>query len=352
MSVNGFEQVVAEPGERSGSTVAVAVHSTRLGPALGGVRLWHYPRSRDAVADAKRLASAMTLKAAAAGLELGGGKGVIAAPQGEAPTGELRRALLLDFADLVESLGGSYVTAEDVGTGAADMAAIAGRTDHVVGLDGSRGGSGDPSPITALGVLAAIRACAAHRYGSRELHGLSACVLGIGHVGRRLAELLAEAGVELTLSDIDPSRRELAERLGASWVEPADAIAVECDLLAPCALGGLVDRAAAELLRAEIVCGAANNVLRSDDVAAQLAARGILYAPDFIANAGGLISVYGELRRLPAQRALDLATGIEETLAEILAIADGRSILPLDAARELADARLERGAAALAPIPA
>jgi len=351
MSAGSFERVVTERGGRSGCAVTVAVHSTRLGPALGGARLWHYARTREAVADAKRLASAMTLKAAAAGLELGGGKGVIAAPSREAPTGELRRALLLDFADLVESLDGSYVTAEDVGTGAADMAVIAERTGHVVGLDGSRGGSGDPSPITALGVLAAIRACAADRYGSRDLEGLSACVVGVGHVGGHLAELLAAEGVELTLSDIDSGRRALADRLGARWVEPDEVVEVDCELLAPCALGGLLDRAAAERLRAEIVCGAANNVLASADVAARLAARGVLYAPDFIANAGGLISVYGELRRLPAERALGLAAGIEGTLAEILTIADGREITPLDAARELADARLERGAG-LAPVAA
>ena len=161
-----FERVAVERGERSGALLAVAIHSTALGPALGGARMWHYALEEQAVADAMRLGEAMTYKAAVAGLELGGGKGVIATPGEARPEGELRRALLLDFGDLVESLDGAYVTAEDVGTGAEDMAVIAERTSHVVGLDADRGGSGDPSPVTALGVLASIRACVCLLYTS------------------------------------------------------------------------------------------------------------------------------------------------------------------------------------------
>ncbi len=349
MSNVRFEQVAVSVGERSGCTVAVAIHSTRLGPALGGARMWHYPDADAVVADAKRLAAAMTLKAAAAGLELGGGKGVIAAPWPRSPTGELRRALLLDFADLVDSLGGRYVTAEDVGTGAADMAVIAERTEHVVGLDTDRGGSGDPSPITALGVLAAIRACASHRLGTRELEGMRACVVGFGHAGGRLAELLAANGVELLISDIDPARRAPAERLGARWIEPDEAMEVDCDVLAPCALGGAITPGNVDALRASIVCGAANNVLSSGSLADHLAGRGVLVAPDFIANAGGLISVYGELHGIPHELAIELAAGIEGTLGRILADADARSITPLEAARELAARRLERGSPVLSP---
>lgn len=341
MRDEAFEQVAVTRGERSGCTMTVAVHSTQLGPALGGARMWHYPDPTDTVADVKRLAAAMTLKAAAAGLDLGGGKGVIAAPHPGAPVGELRRALLLDFGDLVESLGGRYVTAEDVGTGAEDMAVIRERTRHVVGLAADRGGSGDPSPVTALGVGAAIRACASHRFGTRELAGLRACVVGLGHVGGRLAQLLAAAGCQLLVSDIDPARRALAKRLGARWVEPGEAITASCDVLAPCALGGAITEANADAVRAAIVCGAANNVLSSDAVAERLDERGVLYAPDFIANAGGLISVYGELHGLPHERALELAAGIEETLAEILARADGDGVTPLAAARRVAERRLE-----------
>lgn len=344
MSAAGFERVVVERGERSGQLMAVAVHSTVLGPALGGARLWHYADERDAVADVKRLGRAMTLKAAAAGLDLGGGKGVIAAPPGPAPAGAPRRAMLLDFGDLVESLDGSYVTAEDVGTGAADMAVIAERTGHVVGLDSTRGGSGDPSPITALGVLAAIRACATEHHGTRELSGLRVCVVGLGHVGTHLCSLLADAGAELLVTDIDAARRPTAERLDATWVEPGGEIACECDLLAPCALGGVIGPVEAKALRAPIVCGAANNVLTDDGVAELLDRRGVLYAPDFIANSGGLISVYGELEGLPAERASELARGIEGAMTRILGLARERAVPPLQAARRLALDRLERGA--------
>ena len=338
-----FERIAVRTGERSGCLVAVAVHSTRLGPALGGARMWHYPDPDAAVADARRLASAMTMKAAAAGLDLGGGKGVLAAPAGAPPAGELRRAMLLDFGDLVDSLDGAYVTAEDVGTGAADMDVIAERTGHVVGLDAARGGSGDPSPVTALGVVSAIRACVAHRFKTDRLEGLVACVVGLGHVGGHVAELLAAEGVSLVLSDLDPLRRGSAPG-GSKWVEPERAMTSSCDVLVPCALGGVIGTAEAAALRTKIVCGAANNVLTSAAVATDLAARGILYAPDFIVNAGGLISVYGELRDLDHDRALELARGIEGTLGRILTIAELRSITPLEAADDLALARLGAGA--------
>ena len=292
----GFEDMLVLTGERSGVTIAIAVHSTALGPALGGARLWHYESVDDGVADALRLARAMTYKAAAAGLPLGGGKGVICAPTSH-PEGDLRRAMLLDFGDAVESLGGRYVTAEDVGTGAADMAVIAERTAHVVGLANERGGSGDPSPVTARGVLAALRACLEHRFGNPSPAGVRVCVVGAGHVGGRLARLLAEAGAEVTISDVDPSRRALADQLGAAWVDPAEAILSDCDVLAPCALGGVIDAATVAASAARIVCGAANNVLADDGLAAALASRDIVYAPDFIANAGGLINVYAELQR-------------------------------------------------------
>ena len=256
-----FERIEVRRGERSGAMMAVAVQSTRLGPALGGARLWHYASPDEALADVRRLAAAMTLKAAAAGLDLGGGKGVLIAPAGPAPEGELRRAMLLDFGDLVESLHGAYVTAEDVGTGAADMAAIAERTDHVVGLDPDRGGSGDPSPVTALGVVAAMRACAKRRFGARDLAGLRVCVIGLGHVGTRVAELLRAEGAEVSATDVDERRRNPLERLGGTWIAPERAILTRCDVLAPCALGGAIGPREARLLPAAIVCGAANNVL-------------------------------------------------------------------------------------------
>ena len=182
------EELVVRRGSRSGATIAVAIHSTALGPALGGARMWRYGDPDEAVADVLRLARGMTLKAAAAGLDLGGGKGVICLPDGEAAENPSRRRdMLLDFADLVESLGGRYVTAEDVGTGSADMTTISTRTRHVVGLPSEAGGVGDPSPFTAAGVYAAMRACAERRFGTSDLRGLGVVVIGLGHVGARLA---------------------------------------------------------------------------------------------------------------------------------------------------------------------
>jgi leucine dehydrogenase len=343
-----YEELRVVSGSRSGATIAIAVHSTVLGPALGGARMWHYESPGDGIEDALRLARAMTFKAAAAGLPLGGGKGVICAPGAERPEGELRRAMLLDFGDAVASLGGKYVTAEDVGTGAADMAVIAERTSHVVGLPGERGGSGDPSPVTARGVLAAMRACLAHRFGDSSLSGVRVCVVGAGHVGGRLARLLVGGGAEVTMTDVDPSRRALAEELGARWIEPADAILAEYDVLAPCALGGVIDAEAVDRLRCAIVCGAANNVLADESLAADLTRRGIVYAPDFIANAGGLISVYAELHRLDRTGVATLVDGIGETIGLILDAAARHGTTPLTEAQSLALQRLRAAPAAAA----
>jgi len=341
MSLLEHEEVVVGRGERSGLYVIVAIHSTTLGPALGGARLWSYEALGDGIADALRLSEAMTYKAAAAGLDLGGGKAVLCAP----PDGELspeeRHALLLDLGDAVDSLEGRYVTAEDVGTGAADMAVIAERTDRVVGLPPEAGGSGDPSPVTARGVERAIRACCEHRYGSPELTGRTVAVIGVGHVGEALAGRLRAAGAELVISDIDPSKRRLADLLGARWVDPEHAIGAECQVLAPCALGGVIGPESVGGLRCEIVCGSANNVLAGDAVAAQLDERGILYAPDFIANAGGLINVYGELHDLEHGELDELVDGIGDALAGVFELAAERSITPVEAARAVARRRLD-----------
>lgn len=348
MKAPRFEKIRVAQGPRSGATISIAVHSTRLGPALGGARVWRYPDEASVTADAKRLAQAMTYKAAAAGLALGGGKGAIAWPGDEPPQGEERRAMLLDFGDAVESLGGSYVTAEDVGTCAADMAVIRERTAHVVGLPEDRGGTGDPSPVTARGVLAAIHACLEHRFGDRSPAGRRVCLIGAGHVGSHLARLLTAEGAELVLSDLDDSCRALAAELGAGWADPADSLAVPCHVLAPCALGGVVDARTAEELRCEIVCGAANNILADDSAAETLHDHDILYAPDFVANAGGLISVYAELHALPRDEVLTLADGIEAAIGDILESAAERGGTPLAAARRIAEERLsaERAAAA------
>jgi leucine dehydrogenase len=340
------EELVVRRGSRSGVEMVVAIHSTVLGPALGGARIWHYRSTADGVRDALRLSGAMTLKAAAAGLELGGGKAVLCAPAAEPPTGEARRRMLLDFGDLVESLDGRYITAEDVGCGAADLVTVRERTRHVTGLPAEYGGAGDPSPFTARGVEAAMRACLLHRFGRRGLAGTRVVIVGLGHVGGRLAWRLAEDGAELALCDIDPDRRRLASELGAEWLEPEDAMLAPCDVLAPCALGGAIDAANVDRLECEIVCGSANNQLADDGLADRLDAREILYAPDFIANAGGLINVYRELRGYGVDETIRLVEGIEETMMRVLDAAGRRSITPLEAARELARECLETAVAA------
>jgi leucine dehydrogenase len=335
------EELAVARGRRSGVTMAIAIHSTKLGPALGGARLWHYERDADGVADALRLAEAMTYKAAAAGLDLGGGKGVICAPSEEPPAGAARRDILHDFGDLVGSLEGRYITAEDVGTSTEDMVEIGTRTTHVTGMPVEYGGAGDPSPFTAAGVQAAMRAACRRAFGTRILEGRSVAVVGLGHVGARLARGLADAGAELTLSDIDEEKRELAEELGAQWLEPEAAIVSACDVVAPCAIGGAIHLENVRAIRCRVICGAANNQLADEELAERLAAQGVLFAPDFIANAGGLINVYRELHRYDAERSLSLTLGIESTMGDVLDHAEQSGTTPLAAARALARARLE-----------
>jgi len=336
------EELVVRRGRRSGLFTMVAVHSTVRGPALGGCRMWTYADARLAVRDVLRLSGAMTLKAAVAGLPLGGGKGVIVRPPGEALQGELRRAALLDFADTVASVDGRYLTAEDVGTSDDDMAVIAEGTHHVTGL---AGGSGDPSPWTALGSEAAIRAACERIFGSPSLDGRRVAVLGLGRVGGHLARLLAAAGAELVVADIDPAREALARELGAAWVTPDAALRAEADVLAPCALGGiLTDETVAEL-RCRAVVGPANNQLANPSVADRLAERGILFAPDFVVSAGGIVNIAVELEPggYAAERAEPAVRAIGETMGRVLDDAGARGTTPLAAATALADERLSPG---------
>jgi leucine dehydrogenase len=302
--------------------------------------MWSYDDARAAMRDALRLSRAMTLKAAVADLALGGGKGVIIArTRGILSPGQ-RRAALLDFADTVESLQGRYVTAEDVGTSSRDMSVIAQRTAHVAGLARARGGSGDPSPLTALGVEVAIRATCERVFGDGRLAGRSICVIGLGHVGSRVARRCAAAGASLTLADVDERKRGLAEQLGARWTTPASAVTAAVDVLAPCALGGLLDDSAVARLRCRAIAGAANNQLAEDRIAARLAQRGILWAPDFIANAGGLINISCEQGGYDPAVARRRVRGIAGTLREIFDRAETQASTPLAAALALARARL------------
>lgn len=330
-------------GRRSGCFTIVAVHSTARGPALGGCRMWHYGDARLAVRDALRLSRAMTFKSAVAGLPLGGGKGVVMAPD-PAASGppEWRADALRDFGDTVEELRGSYVTAEDVGTSARDMELIATTTSHVTGLSRRRGGSGDPSPWTALGVEAAIGVCCERVFGTSSLTGRTVAISGLGNVGGRVATALAKAGATLLVTDIDPRKRSLAVSLGARWVEPHEALAAPVDVFAPCALGGLLDHDSVARIGAPIVAGAANNQLADDDVAGLLADRGILWAPDFVVNAGGVINISVELEPdgYDPHRAGERVRDIGATLRTIFDDAADRAVTPLQAAMDLAAARI------------
>ncbi|MDQ4071613.1 MAG: hypothetical protein M3088_01900 [Actinomycetota bacterium] len=335
------EELVIRRGRRSGAYTVVAVHSTARGPALGGCRMWRYASSADGARDALRLSRAMTLKAAVADLPLGGGKGVICADPGGPPRGRRREDMLLDFADTVNALEGRYVTAEDVGTSAADMAVLAERTSHVTGLSRAKGGSGDPSPYTALGVEAAIRACCERRFGSPELEGRTIAVIGVGRVGSRLAKRLSRAGARLLLADIDDSRRGLAAALARTrWTDPTTALQAAVDVLAPCALGGAVDEVTVGRLRCQVLCGAANNQLAHDGLAEDLQAHDVLYGPDFVANAGGLINIAGELEGYDSARARRRVMKIGDTMREVLERAEAGGVTPVAAACGLARARL------------
>ena len=268
----------------TGLRAIIAIHDTRLGPALGGCRYLAYPDDDSALRDAIRLARGMSYKAAQAGLPHGGGKAVILRPA-HVPD---RAALFEAFGRMVETLGGRYITAVDSGTSSLDMDCVALHTRHVT----STQAAGDPSPCTALGVFAGIRASALARLGSDDLEGLRIAVQGLGNVGYALAEQLAAAGAELLVSDLDPGRVQLAvEQLGAHPVASDALLTTPCDILAPCGLGGVLNAQSAPQLRCAVVAGAANNQLASPDIADLLEARGILYAPDYVINSGGLIHV-------------------------------------------------------------
>lgn len=324
-------------GERSGLYTIVAVHSTARGPSLGGVRMWTYADNRLALRDALRLAEGMTYKAAVAGLPQGGGKGVIVVPPGTEMEGELRRAALLDFGDNVESVGGRYVTAEDVGVTPADLEVVAERTAHVSALPRERGGSGDPSPWTALGVQASIEVACERVFGSADLAGRRVAVMGLGHVGADLARRLDAAGAELVVTDIDPARHT-----GGEWVEPDAVLTEDVDVLAPCALGGILDATTVAGVRARVVAGAANNQLAEPSVADLLAGRGILWVPDFVVNAGGIVNIAVEFAPggYDEARADRDVRAIADTVRQILDEADRDGITPLAAAMAIARRRI------------
>jgi leucine dehydrogenase len=302
--------------------------------------MWRYGDAREALRDVLRLSRAMTYKMAVADLPLGGGKGVIMLSPHAPFSPERRHQALLDFADTVAALEGRYITAEDVGTSSRDMSVIAERTRHVAGLPRDRGGSGDPSPSTALGVEYAIRACCERVFGSDSLNGRTITVIGLGHVGSRVAKRCARAGATLQLADVDERKRRLADELDGRWMTPERAFDAATEILAPCALGSVLNEESVPRLRCRIIAGAANNQLADDRIADLLAARGILWAPDFVANAGGVINIAEEFNSYDAATARRRVRGIADTLRRVFDDAEASGATPLTAAMELARQRL------------
>ncbi|GGP87863.1 Glu/Leu/Phe/Val dehydrogenase family protein [Saccharothrix coeruleofusca] len=337
------ERVRIERGRRSGQTVIVSVDSTRLGPALGGCRVKTYPSWRDGLDDVLRLSAAMTEKAALAGLDHGGGKTVVALDGSTSAdwTGARRADLLADVAEVVEGFGGDYIIGPDIGTSPEDMALLWSGTRHVLCRPESAGGSGDSSIPTALGVTSAIEAVCAHLWAGRDLSTLRFSLIGLGHVGAVVGDWLAARGAELTVSDIDPRHRALAERWRATWVTPREALLREVDVVVPCAVGGILTPDSVARLRCRAVVGAANNQLDHASTADLLHERGVLWAPDTIVSAGGIIaSVARELHGATRVEAERRVRGIGDRLAGVLADANTRGTTPLRAARDLVDRRL------------
>ena len=339
----GGEEVVVRFDEPSATWMFVCVHSTALGPAAGGTRMKVYAEPRDALRDGLRLSSAMTSKNAMAGLPLGGGKAVLAVP--EIPAGERRRDLLLSYGDLVESLHGTYRTACDMNTSSADMDIIGERSSFVFARTEAAGGSGTSAPATAVGVFNGLRAAVAHAFGDDDLGSRVVAVQGVGAVGEPLARELVEHGARVVVTDVDDVRaKELAQELDAETAGTEEIYDAECDVFAACATGGVISRETIPRLRCRVIAGAANNQLAEPEDADRLAERGILYAPDYVVNAGGMIHL-ASLEMLGEDLAArdERLRGIGDTLGEVFALAERRGISTAAAADAIVEERLAAG---------
>ncbi|MEQ4722370.1 Glu/Leu/Phe/Val dehydrogenase dimerization domain-containing protein [Nonomuraea sp. B19D2] len=333
------EQVVFCADEQSGLRAIIAIHNTALGPALGGTRFYPYESESAALADVLNLAKGMAYKNALAGLDLGGGKAVIIGD----PARDKSEALLRAYGRFVQSLGGRYITACDVGTYSEDMDVVARESRFVTGRTQAHGGAGDSSILTAFGVFQGMRASAERAYGTPSLHGRRVGVEGVGKVGHRLVELLREDGAEVVICDVDPKAVERVRQRRPEVdvvADVAELTASDIDVFSPCALGGVLDDAMVARLRAKIVCGAANNQLAHPGVEKQLAERGILYAPDYVVNAGGVIQVADEIEGFDMERARSKATQIYDTTLKIFRIAADEGVPPAVAADRLAERRM------------
>lgn len=331
----GFEPV-------SGLQCIVAVHSTALGPSLGGTRFYPFESEEQALTDVLRLAKGMTYKAACAGLAQGGGKAVIIGDPATAGSPELFRA----YGRFIDSLGGTYITAEDVGTTVADMEIVATQTKHVSGRSRENGGSGDPSPATARGVMAAFRAIAQRLWGDDSLEGRRVAIKGVGKVGMSLAERLHRADAEIVVADVNGDATDRAAReLGAKVVEVSEIHGIDCDIFAPCALGADLNQESIPQLACAAIAGSANNQLLTPEDGQRIADRGILYAPDFVVNAGGIINIAAGHGGYSPEKAAIMIDRIHDNLTEILDLAERDGIRTDLAAEQIADERIARARA-------
>ena len=338
MEANGHQELAVWTDPKTGLKAFIAIHDTTLGPALGGTRIWPHATNDEAIMDVLRLSKAMTYKAAAAGLPLGGGKGLILAD----PRTDKTEAMFRSYGRFVDSLHGRYVTTEDVGATAQDMEWISHETKHVVGLSEAMGGSGNPAVVTGYGVHQGMRAAALAVWGDESLEGKTVALQGYGNVAVSLAQHLLEDGAKLVVTDINEAAMARAAKLdGVRTVEPEAIFDVECDVFAPCALGGVLNADTIPRLRAVIVCGAANNQLADAADAERLQERGILWAPDYIVNAGGVISVSSELGQpYSREAALAKTAQIHDTLTRVIQTARDKGITTAQAADALAEHRL------------
>ena len=321
-----------------GLKAIIAVHNTTLGPALGGTRMWMYKNEQEAMRDVLRLSRGMTYKAAISGLNLGGGKAVIIGD----PHTDKNEHLFRAFGRFVDSLGGRYITAEDVGMTEQEMEWIYSETKYVTGIPKSMGGSGDPSPVTAYGVYMGMKAAAKRAYGSDSLKGKRVAIQGAGHVASHLARYIAKENATIFVTDIYQKKAEaLAAEISGTCVRPDDIYGLDVDIFSPCALGGVINDDTLPVLTCNVIAGAANNILEDESVhATRLDERGIIYAPDYVINAGGIINISSELEGYNEELAMRKTSRIYDTMTDILEYADAHGITTLEASNRLAEERI------------
>ncbi|MFS0787209.1 Glu/Leu/Phe/Val dehydrogenase [Shouchella sp. 1P09AA] len=339
MQEKDYEQLVICQDQTSGLKAIIAIHDTTLGPALGGTRMWNYKTEEEAFEDVLRLSRGMTYKNAAAGLNLGGGKAVIIGDARTDKNPEMFRA----FGRYIQGLNGRYITAEDVGTTVEDMDTIHDETDYVTGISPAFGASGNPSPVTAYGVYVGMKAAAKAGLGTEDLAGKTIAVQGVGNVSYNLCKYLHEEGAQLIVTDIyKPSVEKAVAEFGAKAVDPDDIYEQDCDIFAPCALGGVINDETLSKLTAKVIAGAANNQLKEERHGHLLQEMGIAYAPDYVINAGGVINVADELNGYNRDRAFKKVEGIYDNVSRVFEIAKAKQIPTSQAADKMAEERIER----------